>query len=158
MANNTQKPETTQKPADKTQRQQRSQPGQQGQGSRKVTAVKLLVAGAIGLLLYWAHVAFVPVALALLLALVLSGPVEALHGWRVPRSISAAVLMIAILGIFAALVDFVSVPAQQWFAAAPHTLPVIERAIRPVEQIFNRIETLRNSAGNIGNPTHPAPQ
>src|SRR5712671_3046312 len=107
--------------------------------SRKVTAVKLLVAGAIGLLLYWAHVAFVPVALALLLALVLSGPVEALHGWRVPRSISAAVLMIAILGIFAALVDFVSVPAQQWFAAAPHTLRVIERKIRPVEQIFNRM-------------------
>jgi predicted PurR-regulated permease PerM len=126
--------------------------------SRKVTSVKLLVAGAIGLLLYWAHVAFVPVALALLLALVLSGPVEALHGWRVPRSISAAVLMIAILGIFAALVDFVSVPAQQWFAAAPHTLRVIERKIRPVEQIFNRIEALRNSAGNIGNSAHPAPQ
>jgi len=125
--------------------------------SRRVTSVKLLVAGAIGLLLYWAHVAFVPVALALLLALVLSGPVEALHGWRVPRSISAAVLMIAILGIFAALVDFVSVPAQQWFAAAPHTLRVIERKIRPVEQIFSRIENLRNSAGNIGNSARPAP-
>src|SRR5258707_6314949 len=93
--------------------------------SRKMTAVKLLTAGAIGLLLYWAHVAFVPVALALLLALVLSGPVEALHGWRVPRSISAAVLMIAILGIFAPLLDFVSVPAQQWFASAPHTFRVI---------------------------------
>ncbi|HWY95557.1 MAG TPA: AI-2E family transporter [Steroidobacteraceae bacterium] len=126
--------------------------------SRKVTSVKLLVAGAIGLLLYWAHVAFVPVALALLLALVLSGPVEVMHGWRVPRSIGAAVLMIAILGIFAALVDFVSVPAQQWFAAAPHTLRVIERKIRPVEQIFNRIETLRNTAGNIGNSARPAPQ
>src|ERR1700676_2108304 len=126
--------------------------------SRKVTSVKLLVAGAIGVLLYGAHVAFVPVALALLLALVLSGPVEALHGWGVPRGVSAAVLMIVILGIFAALVDFVSVPAQQWFAAAPHTLRVIERKIRPVEQIFNRIEALRNSAGNIGNSAHPAPQ
>src|SRR3981189_988511 len=57
--------------------------------SRKVTSVKLLVAGAIGLLLYFGHVAFVPVALALLLALVLSGPVEALHAWRVPRAIRA---------------------------------------------------------------------
>ena len=126
--------------------------------SRKLTSVKLLVAGAIGLLLYCAHVAFVPVALALLLALVLSSPVEALHGWRVPRSISAAVLMIAILGIFAALVNFVSVPAQQWFAAAPHTLRVIERKIRPVEQIISRIDDLRNSAGNIGNSIHAAPQ
>jgi predicted PurR-regulated permease PerM len=126
--------------------------------SRKVTSVKLLVAGAIGLLLYCAHVAFVPVALALLLALVLSGPVEGLHAWRVPRGVSAAVLMIAILGAFAALVNFVSVPAQQWFAAAPHTLRVIERKIRPVEQIIGRIDELRNSAGNIGSATHGAPQ
>jgi len=126
--------------------------------SRKVTSVKLLVAGAIGLLLYWAHVAFVPVALALLLALVLSSPVEALRGWGVPRSVSAAVLMIAILGVFAALVNFVSVPAQQWFAAAPHTLRVIERKIRPVEQIISRLEELRNSAGNIGNAARSAPQ
>jgi predicted PurR-regulated permease PerM len=126
--------------------------------SRKVTSVKLLAAGAVGLLLYWAHVAFVPIALALLLALVLSGPVEALHGWRVPRSVSAAVLMIAILGIFAALVNFVSVPAQQWFAAAPHTLRVIERKIRPVEQVINRLDDLRNSAGSIGSAAHAAPQ
>ncbi|HEY4446177.1 MAG TPA: AI-2E family transporter [Steroidobacteraceae bacterium] len=126
--------------------------------SRKVTSVKLLVAGAIGLLLYCAHVAFVPVALALLLALVLSGPVEGLHGWRVPRGVSAAVLMIAILGIFVALVNFVSIPAQQWFAAAPHTLRVIERKIRPMEQIIGRIDQLRNSAGNIGSAAHSAPQ
>ena len=126
--------------------------------SRTVTSVKLLVAGAVGLLLYWAHVAFVPVALALLLALVLSSPVEALRGWGVPRSVSAAVLMIVILGIFAALVNFVSVPAQQWFAAAPHTLRVIERKIRPVEQIMSRLDDLRNSAGNIGSSTRSAPQ
>jgi predicted PurR-regulated permease PerM len=129
-----------------------------GKASRKITAVRVLVAGAIGLLLYCAHVAFVPVALALLFALVLSGPVEALHGWRVPRSVSAAVLMIAILGIFAAVVNFLTVPAQQWFAAAPHTLRVIEKKIRPLEQAVSRIDDLRNSAGNIGSPSHPAQQ
>jgi predicted PurR-regulated permease PerM len=118
--------------------------------SRKVTSVRLLVAGAIGVLLYYAHVAFVPVALALLLALVLSGPVEALHGWRVPRSVSAAVLLIAILGVMAALVNFVSIPAQQWFAAAPHTLRVIEKKVRPFEQMMSRVDELRNSAGHIG--------
>jgi predicted PurR-regulated permease PerM len=129
-----------------------------GKTPRKITAVRVLVAGAIGLLLYCAHVAFVPVALALLFALVLSGPVEALHGWRVPRGVSAAVLMIAILGIFAAVVNFLTVPAQQWFAAAPHTLRVIEKKIRPLEQIVSRIDDLRNSAGNIGSPSHTAQQ
>jgi predicted PurR-regulated permease PerM len=126
--------------------------------SRRVTAVGLLVAGAVGLLLFFAHVAFVPIALALLLALVLSGPVEVLHGWRVPRGVSAAVLMIAILGAFAALVNFITVPAQQWFAAAPHTLRIIEKKIRPLEQIMGRVDDLRNSAGNIGSPTHGTPQ
>jgi predicted PurR-regulated permease PerM len=126
--------------------------------SRKVTSVRLLVAGAIGVLLYYAHVAFVPVALALLLALVLSGPVEALHAWRVPRSVSAAVLMIAILGIVAALVNFVSIPAQQWFAAAPHTLRVIEKKVRPFEQMMSRVDELRNSAGHIGSSTHTTAQ
>ena len=120
-------------------------------------SVKVLMACAIGVLLYFAHVAFVPVGLALLFALVLSGPVETLHGWRVPRSLSAAVLLIVILGIFAALVDFISVPAQQWFATAPHTLRLIERKIRPVEQLMSRIDTLRNSAGNIGSSNHGTP-
>ena len=36
----------------------------------RVTSVRLLLAGAIGLLLYFAHVAFIPVALALLIFLV----------------------------------------------------------------------------------------
>jgi predicted PurR-regulated permease PerM len=124
----------------------------------KVTGLQFLVAGAFGLLLYFGHAAFVPVALALLLALVLSGPVEALHKWRVSRSISAAVILILVLGSFSALVAVLSTPARQWFAAAPHTMRLIEKKIRPVEQVMNRIDSLRNSAGNIGNTTHaPAP-
>jgi predicted PurR-regulated permease PerM len=113
-------------------------------------SMKALLACAIGLLLYFAHFAFIPIALALLLALVLSGPVEALHDWRVPRSVSAAVLLIAILGMFATLVDFLSAPAQEWFAAAPHTLRVIEKKIRPVEQVMGKLDALRSSAGSIG--------
>src|ERR1700722_17894903 len=120
-------------------------PPVKGKPSRKITAAGLLVAGAVGSLLYFAHVAFVPIALALLLALVLSGPVEAVHAWRVPRGVSAAILMIAILGAIVALVNFITVPAQQWFAAAPHTLRIIEKKIRPVEQIMSRVDDLRNS-------------
>jgi predicted PurR-regulated permease PerM len=126
--------------------------------TQKMTPVRLLLAGAIGLLLYFAHVAFVPIALSLLFALILSGPVEALHGLRIPRSVSAALFMIAILGIMVALVNVVSEPAQQWFAAAPHTLKVIGKKIRPVAQVMSRLEDLRNSAGNIGSVAHPAPQ
>jgi predicted PurR-regulated permease PerM len=122
-----------------------------------VTAGRLLVAGAIGLLLYFGHVAFIPVALALLISLILSGPVEALRARGVPRSVSAAVLVAAILGSMAAMVNFMSEPAQKWLAAAPHTVRLIERKIRPFEQIMSRIGELRNAAGNLGSgPPAPA--
>ena len=122
----------------------------------RVTSLQLLLAGAIGSLLYFAHDAFIPVALALLISLVLSGPVEALHARRVPRGLSAALLMAAILGAMVALVNFMSEPAQKWFAAAPHTVRLIERKIRPFELLMSRIGELRNSAGNIGAGPKPA--
>jgi predicted PurR-regulated permease PerM len=117
--------------------------------------MRILVGGAVGLLLYVAHAAFIPVALALLCALVLSGPVEALHHVGVPRSLSAALIMLVIIGMVAGLSDFMSDPAQHWFAEAPHTMRVIGRKIRPLAQFVGRIDELRNSAGNIGNAVHP---
>ncbi|HEX3604178.1 MAG TPA: AI-2E family transporter [Steroidobacteraceae bacterium] len=121
----------------------------------RITSVRLLVAGAIGLTLYFAHIAFIPVALALLISLVLSGPVETLHERHVPRSLSAALIVAAILGIMVALVNIMSEPAQKWFAAAPHTVRLIERKIRPFELIMQRIGELRISAGNIGSGPQP---
>jgi predicted PurR-regulated permease PerM len=125
---------------------------------RKVTAVRVLVAGAIGLLLYFAHVAFVPVALACLIALVLSGPVELLHGLRVPRSASAVLLMLVLLGIVVGISNMLYEPAQHWFAEAPHTLRIIEKKVRPIAQFMNRVDALRSSAGNIGVTARPQAQ
>ncbi|HLZ96886.1 MAG TPA: AI-2E family transporter [Steroidobacteraceae bacterium] len=129
-----------------------------GGEARKVTAVRILVAGAVGLLLYFAHVAFVPLALAGLFALVLSGPVEMLHGLRVPRSASAVLLMLILLGMVAGVFDVLYEPAQHWFAEAPHTVKVIERKIRPLAQFMNRVDALRNSAGNMGAAPRPQTQ
>jgi predicted PurR-regulated permease PerM len=120
----------------------------------------VLVVGGVGCLLYFAHEAFVPVALALLFSLVLSGPVEWLHSCRVPRSVSAALFMAALLGGLVALGNFISEPAAGWFATAPHTIKIIEKKIRPVAQLMARVDTLRNSAGNIastGRPAGPSP-
>src|SRR6202162_2978839 len=124
----------------------------------KVTAVRILVAGAIGLLLYFAHVAFVPIALACLFALVLSGPVEMLHGLHVPRSASAVLLMLVLLGMVWGISDMLYEPAQHWFAEAPHTLKMIEKKFRPMAQSINRVEAWRNPAGNRGAAPRPQAQ
>src|SRR5277367_5291982 len=123
----------------------------------KITAVRVLVAGAAGLLLYVGHAAFIPVALALLAALVLSGPVELMHRFGMPRSLGAILIMLVLIGAAAGLVDFLSEPAQHWFEEAPRTVRVIAKKIRPLAQVVAKIDDLRNSAGTIGLAAHPAP-
>jgi predicted PurR-regulated permease PerM len=123
----------------------------------KITAVRILVAGAVGLLLYVGHVAFIPVALALLLSLVLSGPVELLHRGGLPRGLGAMLVMLIIVAIAGSLTEFLAEPAQHWFAEAPHTVKVIARKIRPAAQFLSRLDELRTSADNLAAPAHPTP-
>ena len=122
----------------------------------QVTAIKLLVLMAIGVLLYVGHFAFIPIALALLFALILSGPVEALYRLHVPRSLSATIILIVVLGLLAGVVDLMWAPTQHWFAAAPQTMKVIKRKLSPAMKFISHVEELRSSAGNIGAPAQPA--
>jgi predicted PurR-regulated permease PerM len=123
----------------------------------RITAVRILVAGAIGLLLYVGHVAFIPVALALLLSLVLSGPVEMLHRVGLPRGLGATLVMLIIVAVAGGLTEFLAEPAQHWFAEAPHTVKVIARKVRPAAQFMSRLDDLRTSADNLAVPARPAP-
>ncbi len=120
--------------------------------TRHLSAPRILAWGAVGLLLYVAHAAFVPLAMALLFALVLSGPVEALHRHRVSRSLSATLILVVALGIMTALVDWMWAPAQTWLARAPQTMATVKQKIRPVAQFMNRLDELRKNAGNFTAP------
>jgi predicted PurR-regulated permease PerM len=124
---------------------------------RQFTAAKLLVLGAFGLLLYVAHQAFIPIALALLAALILSGPVEMLLKFRIPRSLSATVILIVFLAATAGLVDMMWAPVQQWYSTAPATMKTIKRKLVPAAKFMNRVEEIRASAGNIAAAANPAP-
>jgi predicted PurR-regulated permease PerM len=121
-----------------------------------VTAVKALAWGAFGLLLYEAHIAFVPIALALLFALILSSPVEALHRWRIPRGASALLILVTTLALIGGAIDLLSTPAQHWFASAPQTLQTIKQRITPVARFMQHIDELRGSADTLGASRPPA--
>jgi predicted PurR-regulated permease PerM len=116
---------------------------------RQFTAAKLLTLGALGLLLYVAHQAFVPIALALLAALVLSGPVETLYRFRIPRSLSATVILVVFLAAAAGLVDFMWEPVQQWYSTAPATMKTIRHKLVPAVKFMSHIQEIRESAGSI---------
>jgi predicted PurR-regulated permease PerM len=125
--------------------------------ARQLIPSTLLAWGVFGLLLYVAHAAFVPIALALLLALILSGPVEALHKYRVSRSLSAMFILVTVLAVMAGGVNLMWEPTQEWFAKAPQTVTIIKRKARPVAQFMNRLDDLRNNAGNLNSSGRAAP-
>jgi predicted PurR-regulated permease PerM len=64
---------------------------------RNVALVVLMVL-AILAVLHWAAAFFIPMMLGLVFSYALSPVVDALHRWRVPRAVSAAFLILSILG------------------------------------------------------------
>jgi predicted PurR-regulated permease PerM len=124
---------------------------------RRTRTSKVIVWGALGLLLYEAHVAFIPVALALLFGLILSGPVEALHKIHVPRSLSAALILVLVLSALGGMVALIWTPTQDWFSKAPQTMTIIKQKVSPIAKFMNRVDELRKSAGSIGAQGHAPP-
>ncbi|HEY8052884.1 MAG TPA: AI-2E family transporter [Steroidobacteraceae bacterium] len=119
------------------------------QRPRSSLALILLVSGLIGALGYFARSAFIPVGLAILFALLLSSPVEALHRRGLPRSVSALLILAIFLGVVGGTVNFLWEPAQKWLAAAPHTSLVIQRKLGPVARVMHRIDIVTNRAGHL---------
>ena len=126
---------------------------------RRSPATKVLVWGAVGLLLYEAHAAFVPIALALLLALILSSPVEALHRLRVPRGVGALLMLLITLALLAGGVELLWAPAQQWFEGAPRTMQTIKKRVTPLVRFKKHVDDLRDDASAVGaaKPESPPP-
>ena len=122
---------------------------QRQQRPRSSAGLVLLVCGLAAALLYFARGAFIPVGLALLFALLLSSPVEALHRRGLPRSVSALLILAIFLGLVGGTVNLLWEPAQKWLAAAPHTSLTIQRKLGPVARVMHRIDIVTNRAGHL---------
>src|SRR5580700_100710 len=130
---------------------------------RIMKAATLLAVLAVGAILYFAAVAFIPVALALLFALLLSPAVDVLQRLHMPRTLAAALLMLVLLLVGAAIVDGVSAPAKEWFARAPQTFRKIEQRIRPLRSVLAQVDAVKERADQLAQGPHapaaaPVPQ
>jgi predicted PurR-regulated permease PerM len=144
------------------------QPAERNMPASKVPALRalrgplwILSACALIWMLRLGRDALVPVALAVLFSLVLSGVVEALHRVRIPRGLSALVLLVIVGVGVAAAVDLIWTPAQQWVQSAPRVLRTIDRRIRPAQSLVRRIDDLARRASALASPeggtSQPAP-
>jgi predicted PurR-regulated permease PerM len=123
---------------------------------RVMKAAVLLAFLAVGGILYFAALAFIPVALALFFALLLSPAVDALQRLRMPRALSATLVMLALVLAGVAVVDSVATPAKEWFARAPQTIRKIEQRIRPVRSVIAQVDAVKERADQLAQGPHAA--
>ena len=114
--------------------------------TRAVWLVAILCAGVV---LYFAQDVLIPVAMAVFLALLLSPAVDRLHGWGLRRGLAVTVVMIVVFAATAASVNAAWKPATEWLARAPQTLRQIDPRLRPLREMFERVDAVAERAGRL---------
>jgi len=112
-------------------------------------AVILLSILAVGALLYLAQDVFIPVAIALFLALLLSPAVDRLQKWHVRRGMAVGIVLIIVFAAAGAAINAVWTPATQWLARAPQTIKQIDPRLRPLREMFARVDDVAARAGRL---------
>ena len=101
--------------------------------------------------LYLGRSFFVPLVLAVLLSFLFSPLVRRLKRARIPESISAAVVLVALVGTVGYSAYWLSGPASDWIARAPESVQRVESKLRklrrPVEQVSRAAEQVEKVAG-----------
>lgn len=88
----------------------------------------------------------------MLSSLLLTGPVDMLHRVGLPPGISAVIVLAVLASLVAGSVNLLWTPAQSWWASAPQNLRVIEKKVRPLSQLVERVEVLTNRTGQMAEP------
>lgn len=120
---------------------------------RDVSIVGLFVL-AVFYTLYFAKTLVLPIVLAVLLNFLLSPVVRSLARYRIPRILTAAVLIVSLLSVAFFTVYKLSQPASQFIAAIPDRLPVVEHKLRSViEPMRDVAETAKDVEEVTGSTT-----
>jgi predicted PurR-regulated permease PerM len=114
-----------------------------------VKAVWLVAIMGLGVVLYFAQDVFIPVAVALFLALLLTPPVDRLCRWRIRRGVAVAIVMSVVFAAAAIAINSVWGPATEWLARAPQTMRKIDPRLQPMREMFERVDTLATRAGQL---------
>lgn len=123
------------------------------------TAITILALLALLYTLYFARDFLIPIVYAVLLNFLLSPAIRALARLRIPTPLSAAVVVLTLLGALGGATYALAGPAQRWATTAPQTVTRAEEKlrhlIRPVQQVSNQME---QAAGAVGNAANRNPQ
>lgn len=92
--------------------------------------------------LYFAAALCVPIVAAILLYQLLRGPVQALNNIGLPLSLSAALVLLGLIGLIASAADFLAEPAEQWLQDAPGSLGELRRELQRTAGALDELRQL----------------
>lgn len=107
--------------------------------------------GAVAIL-WFGRPLLIPLVLGILIALVLSGIVEALHRWHIPRIVSSVALLAVILVAIVSAADALWAPSQLWFERAPGVLRAVEQQLRPAQAVVRQLDSIVTRARTLVTP------
>ena len=117
-----------------------------------VRSMALVVLTVLAMLatLRWASAFFIPLMLGLMLSYALSPVIDVLERWRIPRAISAAVLILGILGGTGASVYSFADDANQLIASLPEAAQKLRSSIRARrDRPETPLETVQKAAAQL---------
>lgn len=117
--------------------------------SKLLRAVWLVAIMGVGAVLYFAQDVLIPVAMALFLALLLTPAVDRLQRWGVRRGVAVIIVMFVVMASTAAALNAVWTPATEWLARAPQTFRQIDPRLRPLREMFERVDAVAERAGQL---------
>jgi predicted PurR-regulated permease PerM len=114
-----------------------------------VKAVWLVAILGLGVVCYFAQDVLIPVAMALFLTLLLTPSVDRLQGWGLPRGLAVAIVMLVVCATVVGAVNAAWRPAAEWLARAPQTLRQIDPRLKPLREMFDRVDAVAARAGQL---------
>jgi predicted PurR-regulated permease PerM len=112
-------------------------------------ALWILAAAACVAMLRLGRDLLIPLLLAVLLALILSGVVERLRRIGIPRALSALLLLLVLGAVTVGMVDALSNQAHHWIESAPRVLSTIEHRVRPAQLVVRQVDAITRRARAI---------
>ena len=98
---------------------------------------------------YFAQDVLIPVAMALFLTLLLTPAVDRLQGWGLRRGLAVAIVMLVVCATVVGAVNAAWRPATEWLARAPQTLRQIDPRLKPLREMFDRVDAVAARAGQL---------
>jgi predicted PurR-regulated permease PerM len=114
-----------------------------------VKAVWLVAIMGVGAVLYFAQDVFIPVAMAMFLALLLTPAVDRLQRWHFRRGVAVAIVMFVVFATAGLAINSAWGPATEWLSRAPQTMRKIDPRLQPLREMFERVDAVAARAGQL---------